>query len=71
MIINLFSWSCLIDDGSSFLLTGGNVNDGYGESSSKVSRYNIGGYIEDLDDLNIPRGRHGCGSFVDSSGRKV
>ena len=36
-----------------------------------VSRYNINGWVEDLDDLNDARVWHGCTQFTNSDGDKV
>ena len=59
-----FSYSCLIDEGNTFLLTGG-------YKSGTVSRYNINGWVEDLDDLITARYGHGCSQFTNRDGYKV
>ena len=64
----LCSYSCLIDEGQTFLLTGGS----YSGTRKKVSsRYNINGWMEDLDDLNTGRWSHGCTQFTNNDGDKV
>ena len=49
--------SCLIDEGDTFLLTGGSV------SKKTVARYNKHGFVEDLDDLITGRSSHGCSQY--------
>lgn len=61
--------SCLIDERGSFMLTGG--YDG-GKVVGTVSRYDINGFIEDLQPLNNPRYDHGCTQYLDSNiGSKI
>ena len=60
-----FSQSCLIDEGETFVLTGG-VG-----SESTVSRYNINGWVEDLDDLITGRRYHGCTQYSNTLGDRV
>ena len=36
-----------------------------------VSRYNISGWMEDLEELNDGRWAHACAQYVDSLGNKV
>ena len=62
-----FSASCLIDEGETFLLTGG----WYRSIRSIVSRYNINGWVEDLDNLITKRWGHGCSQFTNKDGYKV
>ena len=57
--------SCLIDEGDTFLLTGG---DG---SASLASRYDINGWVEDIDPLITPRYFHSCFSYVNDQGERV
>ena len=64
-MINVYSESCLIDEGQTFLLTGG------GGSMETVSRYNINGWLEDLDNLNTGRRVHGCTMYTNNDGVKV
>ena len=64
-MINVFSYSCLIDEGDTFLLTGGY------NSGETVSRYNINGWLEDLDNLNTGRDSHGCTQYTNNDGVKV
>ena len=59
-----FSSSCLIDERGSFMLTGG-YDDG--KVVGTVSRYDINGFIEDLQPLNNPRYDHGCTQYLDSN----
>ena len=60
-----YSESCLIDEGETFLLTGGLY------SKETVSRYNINGWLEDLDNLNTGRRLHGCTMYTNNDGVKV
>ena len=62
---NIYRVVCLIDEGDSFLLTGGR------ETPTKVSRYTQYSWQEDLSDLNSGRIRHACGWFTDTGGRRV
>ena len=62
---NLSSVSCLIDEGETFLLTGGSY------SEEVVSRYNIDGWVEDLDNLNTGRYSHGCAKYTNNDGERV
>ena len=64
-MINVYSSSCLIDEGQTFLLTGGTY------SMETVSRYNINGWLEDLDNLNTGRRLHGCTQYTNNDGVKV
>ena len=61
-----FSHSCLIDEGETFLLTGGG-----NEGSDIVTRYNINGFVEDLKGLNVQRNDHGCTHFKNNQGKQV
>ena len=63
-MINVYSESCLIDEGQTFLLTGGS-------SKEIVSRYSINGWLEDLDNLNTGRNSHGCTQYTNNDGVKV
>ena len=64
--VNIYSWSCLIDEeGDSFLLTGGVL------TLTRTSRYSSDRWLEDLDDLNTGRSGHACGWFTDTDGRRV
>ena len=65
--IIFFSQSCLIDEGVNFVLTGG-WNAG---AVSTVSRYNINGWVEDLDDLITGRSGHGCTQYSNTLGDRV
>ena len=68
--IIFFSVSCLIDEGETFLLTGG-YEFGSSAGVSTVSRYNINGWVEDLNNLNTGRYGHGCSQFTNKHGYKV
>ena len=58
-------FGCLISEGESFLLTGG-------ASNPYVStRYNITGWVKDLNSLNTGRTRHGCSRYTNKEGVKV
>jgi len=59
------SYSCLIDEGDTFLLVGGF------QQENRVSRYNIDGWLENLDDLNTGRFNHGCTQYQDEDGAMV
>ena len=62
-ILALFSDSCLIDeDGKSFLLI---------SQSGKVSRYNMYGWVEDLNDLSTSRSMFGCTRFINNKWQRV
>ena len=85
----IYSVPCLIDEGETFLVTGGyygtnrivsrlNIRVSIEEPNfvfdfitSLFNRYNIDGWIEDLDLLNEARWNHGCGQFIDNSGNTV
>ena len=61
----LHSDACLINEGNTFLLTGG-----YGPVST-VSRYDINGWVKDLNNLNNARKGHGCTRFTNNQGTNV
>ena len=65
--INIYSWACLIDEGDTFLLTGGV----YMYTPTTVSRYTATSHVKDLNNLNTGRGQHACGWYVDSDGKRV
>ena len=62
-------YTCLIDEGETFLITGG--KNGIKEDFVAVARYNINGWIEDLDDLNERRWYHACTRYTNHEGIKV
>ena len=65
-LINVASGgSCLIDEGTTFLVTGG------GDFLRTASRYDIHGWQEDLDPMNEARYFHGCSQFTNNQGEKV
>ena len=66
-ILFLHSYSCVIDEGDYFLVTGG----GDVVSYNKAVRYDINGWKEDLDNLIQGRWHHGCTQYSNSDGIKV
>ena len=62
-----FSASCVIDEGDTFLLLGGE-NLGIWKNAN---RYNSDGWVEDLQEMNQPRSRQGCTQYIDNLGMKV
>ena len=62
----VFSWSCGIDLGDYFVVTGG------GEpATDTVTRYSQTGFDKDMAKLNQARRLHACSKFVDESGKTV
>jgi len=61
--------ACLIDEGDSFLLTGG--SDSQGNDTSRISRYSSDSWLQDLDDLNTGRSGHACGWYTDTEGKRT
>ena len=57
------------------VITGGvstyNITTNDTSSQSKVTRYNLGGFVEDLQELNIARYDHACGGFNTELGARV
>jgi len=70
------SGACLIDEGDTFLLTGGYDRDtfhltgGY-DTLTAVSRYTATSHVKDLSNLNTGRDSHACGWYVDSDGKRM
>ena len=64
-----YSEACLINEGNTFLLTGGG-GSALG-SVSTVSRYDINGWVEDLNNLNTARRLHGCTRYLNKQGLQV
>lgn len=62
--IQFDSYSCLINEGNTFLLTGGS-------RTIKNSRYDSNGWVEDIGYFNTARTEHGCTRFRDNSGVMV
>ena len=60
--VNIYSDACLIDEGDSFLLTGGSY------TPTRTSRYSSDGWLQDLDDLNTGRRDHACGWYTVTEG---
>ena len=56
--------ACAIPDLDTLVITGG------GDSLTTVSRYNVGGWLEDLPGLITGRHWHACAGYT-SGGRKV
>jgi len=70
--------SCLIDEGETFVLFGGNPKPGYltpkelkNCTCGNVDRYSIDGHLESLPSLGFYIREFGCGFYTDSEGRKV
>jgi len=55
--------ACLIDEGGSYLLTGGQY------TYDRVTRYDADGWLDDLTSLQQGRRMHGCSQFSDSDGK--
>jgi len=53
--------ACSISDTTSVVITGGGPDGG---ATSRVSRYNNNGWLEDLPSLNNARSGHGCGLYT-------
>ena len=64
--VNIYSGTCLIDEGDSFLLTGGLYN-----RYNRTSRYSSDSWLQDLDDLNTGRYCHACGWYTNMEGKRV
>ena len=60
--------ACAIDLGDSVVVTGGGRQD---LGDKKVTRYNGGGFVEDLPDLITARRRHACAYFVNADNQMV
>ena len=65
----LISFACAINEGDSFLITGGVIVASWTETA-RVTRYNMNGFVKDLTDLNTARRGHGCLQYTDNSARK-
>ena len=63
--VNIYSDACLIDEGDSFLLTGGRW------TMTRTSRYSRDRWLQDLDNLNTGRRGHACGWYTDTKGKRV
>ena len=70
-----FSGACTIELNDKVVVTGGVSTGNYFSEDYYVRRlvsvYNIGGWLEDLPDLNIGREQHGCGHYVDNNNNMV
>ena len=56
----IYSDSCLVDLGDSFVLTG---SYSYGGDGYSVTQYNSAGLVKELPPLNTPRHGHGCSAY--------
>ena len=56
-----FRAACSIQFNEKVIVTGGYYTE------TTVSVYDIGGWVEDLPDLNTGRLEHGCGHYVDNN----
>ena len=72
-IINIiihYSSACSITDTNSVVITGGGSQ--YGSSStSRVTRYDMNGWVEDLPSLITARNNHACALYITDTGAKV
>ena len=60
--------------GEKFVLTGGmgdNEDGRYGPSITRVTEYDINGFVKDLPDMITPRFNHGCSHFIDKENHNV
>jgi len=65
-------YACLIDEGDSFLLTGGfHTYDNVQLPTTRTSRYSSDSWLEDLDDLNTGRWNHACGWYTNMEGKRT
>ena len=64
-----FRMGCLIDEGESFLMTGGYSEDS--GQSGRVTRYDRHGLVRRLNNLQEGRAGHGCTQFINNDGIKV
>ena len=62
-----YSYACSISAGESVLITGGHD----AVTLSTVKRYNTGGLVESLPDMNSARHSHGCTSYVNGDNKQV
>merc|ERR1719232_1421612 len=63
------TYSCgfVDEDDQTFIVTGG-----YGTSGTTVGKYNQNGWMnDDPPNFNTKRGRHGCGSYLDTNNNRV
>ena len=64
-----YSGSCAISDITATSIT---ITGGWHEGSrTKVSQYNIEGWVRDLPQLQQGRWEHGCGHFLNDDNNKV
>ena len=62
-----FRHACSIQFNEKVIVTGGYYTGTTFYTTRIVSVYNIGGWVEDLPDLNTGRRNHGCGHYVDNN----
>jgi len=65
---NPAKYSCLINEGDTFLLLGGVDTNGM---SKNVNRYSSEGWFEDLNSLITARYQHACAQYTNNIGEKV
>ena len=63
-----YRWACSITDTSSVVITGG--GDVF-NPTSRVTRYDETGWVEDLPSLLTARANHGCALYTTDTGDKV
>lgn len=69
-----YRYACAIDMGEKFVLTGGqgdNAEGPYGPSITRVTEYNINGFVKDLQEMMTPRFLHGCSHFTNKDNQNV
>ena len=73
-IYPLYRWACIIQDGETGVLTGGQhpeeVDDWKFYTTNYVTRYDLMGVVESLPQLNYERRQHAC-TALDIDGKKV
>ena len=59
--------------GEKFVLTGGmgDEESRYGPSITRVTEYDINGFVKDLPDMITSRFNHGCSHFIDKENHNV
>ena len=61
--------SCSIEFDDKVVITGGRKSGG--EGTSKVSVYDVYGFVQYLPDLIVGRKQHGCGHYINSNNEMV
>ena len=60
------------DETGTVLITGGRIYSDSGTAvTSRVSRYNTTGWMEDIAELNQARAVHACSSYLRQNGERV